>query len=137
MIRSPLFWTRSLFAALFLIVTFLTLTPNPEDTQSGFALARWIARLLFGDTALTDKVAHFLAYGALGATAFWARLDLLQKLWATPLALAVYGAALEGVQGIGGVRSPELADAAANALGAVAGFAGALLLAKIVKARAA
>ncbi len=46
--------------------------------------------------------------------------------------LGVYGAFLEGVQGLGSVRSPELADALANAFGALAGFAGAVILAMII-----
>ena len=36
--------------------------------------------------------------------------------------LALYGVALEGLQGLGGVRDPELADALANGLGALAGY---------------
>ncbi len=134
---SVLLWARGLFAALFFTVTFLTLTPNPEDTESGFAVARWVAVFFLGDAGLTDKVAHFMAYGALGASAFSARIDLFRKPWAPPLALAAYGAVLEGVQGLGGVRSPELADAIANALGVVAAYAGAMMLAKAVKRNAA
>ena len=134
--RKTALLARGLFVALVLIVTWLTLTPSPENAESGFALARWAATLLFGDAGLTDKVAHFMAYGALGACAFWARLTLAGRLWAAPLALAVYGAALEGAQGLGGVRSPELADAIANALGALAGFAGAAALSLLARARA-
>ncbi len=133
---SSLLWARGVFAALFLTVTFLTLTPNPEDAEAGFALARWIAAVILGDQGLTDKVAHFMAYGALGATAFWARINISDRQWTLPLALAIYGAVLEGMQGLGGVRSPEWADAAANALGALVGFGAALMLAKYLKARA-
>ena len=134
--RRTALLARALFVALVSVVTWLTLTPSPENADSGFALARWAATLLFGDAGLTDKVAHFMAYSALGACAFWARLTLAGRLWTTPLALAAYGAALEGAQGLGGVRSPELADALANGLGAVAGFAGAMALALLAKARA-
>ena len=129
---SRLFWLRALFAALFALVTYLTLTPNPEDAESGFAAMRLIANLLFGDPQLGDKVAHFFGYGALGASAFWAQLfPFGQKRW-TPILLAVYGVCLEGVQGLGGVRSPEVADAVANGLGALCGFAGAVILAMLV-----
>lgn len=133
---SKLSWARSLFAALFFSVTFLTLTPNPEDTETGFALARWVAVFVLGDSGLTDKVAHFMAYGALGVSAFWAQLELFRRRWTFPIALAAYGAALEGVQGLGGVRSPELADALANAFGVVTAYGGAMLLAKFTRARA-
>ena len=133
---SRLFWLRGLFAALFLLVTYLTLTPNPEETESGFALARWVAVAFLGDATFADKVGHFLGYGALGASAFWAQLSIMKKRWAMPIALALYGAGLEGLQGLGGVRSPELADALANALGVVTAFVGAFVLAKLVRMRA-
>ena len=60
-----------------------------------------LSSLLFGDARYTDKLAHFAAYGALGAAAFWAQLILWGKKRWTPLALAAYGALLEGLQGIG------------------------------------
>ena len=126
--NGRLVWARGLFAALFLLVTYLTLTPNPEETESGFALARWVAVAFFGSEALTDKVAHFMGYGALGASAFWAQIQLLNQRWAIPIALAIYGALLEGAQGIGGVRSPELADGFANMAGAIVGYIAALML---------
>lgn len=130
-------WSRGLFAMLLLVVTFLTLTPNPEETEGGFALARWVAAIVLGEPGLTDKVAHFMAYGALGAAAFWAQLRLFKTRWALPAMLAAYGAALEGLQGLGGVRSPELADAVANFLGVVAAYGGASLIAFFLTRRAA
>jgi hypothetical protein len=133
MTRGPLFWPRVVFGLLFVLVTFLTLTPNPDDTEAGFAVTRWIAELVFGNPALADKVAHFAAYGALGAAAAWAQLTLLSKRRITALALALYGVLLEAVQGLGGVRTPEVADAIANGLGAVAGLGGAIILARIIR----
>lgn len=127
--RIPHLWPRVLFALLFALVTYLTLTPNPEDTKAGFALTRWIATALFGDAQLADKVAHFFAYGALGAAAVWAHLKVLSKRRGSAVGLALYGVFLEWLQGVGGVRSPELADAVANALGAFAGATGAVVLA--------
>jgi len=134
---SSVFWARMLFAVLFFIVTFLTLTPNPEDADAGFAVTRWIASLILGNPELADKVAHFLAYGALGASAHWAQIFVFGRRWSAPVMLAVYGVLLEGLQGIGGVRAPELADAAANSLGAIAGFGGALVLSNYVQQRQA
>jgi len=134
--RVRLFWARGLFAALFVMVTYLTLTPDPDKTRSGFALARWVASLVLGNPDLADKVAHFLAYSALGAAAYGAQINPWRKPWAAPLALAVYGVLLEGLQGLGGVRTPELADAIANSLGALTGFAGAVILARFLKTRA-
>jgi len=131
MTASTLLWPRIAFSLLFVVVTYLTLTPNPEDAKSGFAVTRWVAQILFGN--LADKVAHFAAYGALGAAAAWAQLALLSKRRITALALALYGVLLEVLQGIGGVRSPEVADAVANALGAVAGLGGAIMLARLAR----
>lgn len=133
MTASTLLWPRIAFGLLFVVVTYLTLTPNPEDAKSGFAVTRWVAQILFGNPALADKVAHFAAYGALGAAAAWAQLALFSKRRITALALALYGVLLEVLQGIGGVRSPEVADAVANALGAVAGLGGAIMLARLAR----
>ena len=119
---SPLLLARGLFLVLLSIVTWLTVTPNPDDTQTGFALMRWVSELLLGNAELNDKVAHFAAYGALGVSAFFANIRLLgRQIW-TVIALAIYGAFLEVLQGLGGVRQPEIADAVANMLGAISGF---------------
>ncbi|WP_375206987.1 VanZ family protein [Hyphococcus sp.] len=124
---------RVLFGLLFALVTYLTLTPNPDDVEPGFAVTRWISSLLFGDPKLADKVAHFLAYAALGAMAVWAHLSLFGRRLGAALALAVYGVFLEWLQGVGGVRSPELADAVANGLGALSGAAGAVILNHLIR----
>lgn len=133
--RSARRWARILFFTLLVIVTFLTLTPNPDDTEAGFAFTRILASALLGDAALADKIAHFLAYGSLGVSAFWAQIVLFAKRWGIVVALPIYGIALEGLQGLGGLRSPELADAVANGLGAVCGFIFALGLAMALRAR--
>ena len=121
---------RCVFALLFVVVTWLTITPNPENTESSIAIARWIASMLFKDSSLGDKVAHFGAYALLGAAAFYAHFTFPKAFIITPLALGGYGAFLEFMQGLGGVRTPELADAVANGCGAIAGFFGAYLLAR-------
>lgn len=131
---SPLFFARAIFALLLGAVTWLTLTPSPEDADAGLKIMRWIANVLLRDSALGDKVAHFTAYAALGASAFWARLGA--SYW-PPLVLAGYGAALEVVQGMGGVRSPELADGLANIAGAVAGYVAAVMVTRFLSKAAA
>lgn len=130
-------WMRIVFAALATLVTWLTLTSNPDNTESGFVLARAIAAMVFSDPALADKVAHFLAYAALGAFAFWGRLHMKAFIWLTPLALAAYGGGLELLQGLGGIREAEFADAFANALGACAGYLGAYALSRLLALRVA
>ena len=127
---------RALFVFLLVVVTWLTLTPNPDDTESGMAITRWIAERLFGEGAYADKVAHFVAYGALGASAALARLRIAGRAAPAIILLAAYGAVLEGVQGLGGVRDPELADAMANAAGALAGYPAAAFLIGVGAARA-
>lgn len=128
---------RIIFALLFVIVTYLTLTPNPDDTKSGMAITRWLAVLLLGQEDLGDKVAHFAAYGALGTFAVLSRIRFFGATLFTILALAIYGACLEGLQGLAAVRTPELADAVANALGAIGGWpVGAVFLWLIAKWRA-
>ncbi len=114
---------RIAFFALALFVTWQTLTPDPEDTDGGMAFARWIAEMVFRSAEMGDKVAHFMAYAALGAAAAFGQFRLLGLRPPIIAAIAVYGMALEGMQGLGGVRAPELADAAANALGVLTAFA--------------
>jgi hypothetical protein len=121
-------WWRMVFCALALFVTWQTLTPDPDDTESGMALARWIAELIFRSAEMGDKVAHFIAYAALGGSAALGQLRLLDKRAPIIAAIAAYGMALEGLQGLGGVRAPEIADATANALGVISAFAGVALL---------
>ena len=130
-------WMRAAFAGLAVLVTWLTLTSNPESAESGFAFARLMAKWLFADAAQADKAAHFLAYGALGAFACWGRLRLKTLAWATPLALAAYGGGLELLQGLGGVREAELADAVANGLGVCAGYVAAYALSRMMALRTA
>lgn len=122
---------RGVFALLLLFVTWQTLTPSPEETDSGLALARYLAEMLFQSAAHADKVAHFLAYSALGGAAGMGGLRLGGRRRLSVAALTVYGVLLEYLQGLGGVRDPELLDALANASGALAGFSGAFLIEKM------
>lgn len=115
-------FARAQLAVLFVLVTYLTVTPNPDDAELGMALTRWLAAMLLGDGAFGDKVAHFLAYAALGGAAALAGVRIAGRALYALAGLALYGAALEGVQGAMGVRQPELADALANALGAAVGY---------------
>ncbi len=136
--RGLNFLPRVVFGVLIVAVTWLTLTPNPDDTRSGLALTRWLAEVLFRNESLGDKVAHFLVYALLGAAAVWADLTVFSRKWGVAVALALYGVALEGLQGLGGVRAPEFADALANASGAAAGLSGAsLAVAALRRMRAA
>lgn len=125
--NGVIFW-RVAFALLFLFVTWQTLTPDLDNTEPGIAIARFLATVLFHDERLGDKVAHFLAYAALSGAGAFAHLTIAGRRWLTIAALAFYGVILERLQGLGGVRMPELADAAANFSGALAGFPVAILI---------
>lgn len=126
---------RGVFALLLIAVTWLTLTPDPEDTETGFAIARFIAETLLRNEAAADKVAHFLVYAALGATAVFADLRLAGRRLAAAAALAAYGGALEFVQGAGGVRVADPGDALANAGGAFAACIIATLIERMTVSR--
>ncbi|MFN0023417.1 MAG: hypothetical protein ACKVS5_05900 [Parvularculaceae bacterium] len=114
---------QAIFVLLVIFVTWQTLTPDPDDTEQGIAIARWIAALLFRAPEQADKIAHFLAYAALGGSAALGDLRVIGLRSPVIAMLATYGLALEGLQGLGGVRAPEIADGVANALGVIAAFA--------------
>jgi len=117
-------FARAAFVGLLAVVAYLSLSPDTGGEGFISRAMRWIAQALFGDAALADKLAHFSAYFALGAAAFWARISpLARPLWA-PLGLLAYGALLEFAQSLGPTRQPELADAAVNGLGAFVGYFG-------------
>lgn len=130
--RIVTFW-RVVFAVVFACVTWLTLTPNPHDTRSSLAIARFIAEVLFHNQQFGDKVAHFLAYATLGATAAFAHLRIAGRRVPVIVALAAYGLLLEFLQGVGGVRVADFADALANASGALAVYPAALAIEYAVK----
>ncbi|HXI86111.1 MAG TPA: VanZ family protein [Parvularculaceae bacterium] len=124
---------RALFAVLFVTVAWLILTPNPQDTEAGMDIARWIAKALFGDPDLGDKVAHVSAFAALAGTAALGRLRILGSGALMVAALSLYGGALEIGQLLGGVRDADWMDALADALGAVAAYPAAAFLAGLTR----
>lgn len=128
---------RIAFGALAFFVTWQTLTPDPDETQGGMEIARIIAEMIFRSPEMSDKVAHFLAYAALGGSAALGQFRMLGLRAPVIAAIAVYGMALEGLQGLGGVRAPEVADATANALGVIAAFACVGALERMTARRAA
>ncbi len=121
------FW-RGVFALLAVFVAWQTLTPDPENTEPSIAIARFIAEILFHDQRLADKVAHFLAYAALGGSAAFADIRINCRRFPAAMALVAYGCALEFLQGVGGVRAAEFADAFANASGVIAAYPAALFI---------
>jgi VanZ family protein len=94
--------------ALVATVVYLSLTGSPPQAD----VPNW------------DKIGHVLAYFALMV---WFA-DLYPRRRATAaMALAVMGFTLEGLQGLGGVRTPEAADMLANLSGVMLGWGLALV----------
>lgn len=110
-------------AALALAVLVLSLVPDPEDYGVDTDIFSHIAALVFGDPSLGDKVSHFTAYGVLAAATVagfvrsWTRAVIVFGL------LVLFGAALEVLQGLGGVRMRDGLDLLANVVGILAGMA--------------
>ncbi len=124
---------QAIFALLVVFVTWQTLTPDADDTEQGIAIARWLAALIFRAPEHADKIAHFLAYAALGGSAALGELRVIGLRSPVIAMLATYGLALEGLQGLGGVRAPEIADGGANALGVIAAFAAVAAMERVAR----
>ncbi|GGD08719.1 VanZ family protein [Aquisalinus flavus] len=113
---------RVCFALLLVVVTLLSLIPNPDDVPGGPDFSRWLSGLLFGTEDYADKMSHFIAYGALGGTAVLAALRPFGRVVLLPVLLIAYSGLIEVLQGIGGARQADIADMLANAAGVTAGM---------------
>ena len=105
-------WRLALGAAL-VAVAWTSLLP-PEDLPQ--------------DVAVSDKVAHALAYALLGALAVLSGLRWLPAV----VSVVAFGLLVEIAQGVSGYRSFEWADLLADALGA---SVGAGVVAALVRSR--
>lgn len=56
---SSHFWPRLLFGALFVVITFLTLTPNPVESEPGFALTRFLSSMLLETLKTPTRLGTF------------------------------------------------------------------------------
>ncbi|MCE5247664.1 MAG: VanZ family protein [Candidatus Polarisedimenticolia bacterium] len=103
---------------------------------AGMALDAWSSnRALSIDLSHgLDKVVHGAAFGALAAAWFWAFAPRLRSLWAAAAAgvalTALWGAADEMHQKFVPGRSSDVADFAADLLGALVAAAAVLLLSR-------
>lgn len=81
---------------------------------------------------ISDKIRHFVAYATLAVpVAVWFGP---RRLMAAMAVTALYGAGLEATQALAGIgREGSLADAAANALGAVIGVLSVWTSARLLK----
>lgn len=126
MITFEQFW-RINAVVIAVLVGIVSITPETKDLDPAMSLTAWLARVMFGNPAGADKIAHFMAYGALSffCTLGWA------KRWrdsATILGfLFAYGVLLEVLQLAGGARNGDVADLVANMAGGILGMASALV----------
>lgn len=113
--------------SLAVIVLILSVTDDPVSAVGGLDPGAFLAELLFGSPRHGDKVSHFLCYGALAGAAGIGFSDGGRR-W-TPIAagLLLYGATIEGIQAMGGVRQADGLDLLANAGGIAAGLIGTAL----------
>jgi VanZ family protein len=111
---------RAAFILWAAAVAYLSLTEDTQTIDASFDLVRRIAMLL-GNEELSDKIGHFLSYFALGALAVATKYRVFATWFVAVAVLAGYGLAIEGLQGIGGVRTPDLYDGLADTLGATTG----------------
>ncbi len=123
-----LYLSRAFFVMLLVLVTFLTLTPNPQDSGAGIGFTQWVSAQLFSDPQYSDKIGHFLAYGVLSGAAIVAQIKLFGRFFPVTILLSFYGVLLEVIQGLGGVRSAEVMDALANSLGAAVAYPAGIFL---------
>lgn len=117
---------------LIILIAIVSLTPDSHDLDPALSLTEWLSRILFKRADLSDKIAHFLAYGALGlfATFGWGRRwrDLM-----TIFAFAIaYGLLLEILQLAFGARKGDGYDLLANVCGGGVGIMVALAVRSIL-----
>ena len=124
--REKLF--RVLFIIALVMVTILSLIPNPDDIPGGMDFTRWLARMLFGDAEHSDKVAHFIAYGTLGGGIILGTVRLLGSFLGSAFAIIIWSGVLEILQGIISSRSTDLLDMVANSSGVIVGFIAGMML---------
>lgn len=96
--------TRALAAGWLVVLVLGSIAP-PEDVQQAY---------LFGDFVL-----H--AFGYFGLTVLLVLAQRAPKVLVTAVVSALIGLTLEGVQGLTADRTPQVMDALANTLGALAG----------------
>lgn len=120
------FW-RINAVVIAVLVAILSLTPDPNDLGHAASWTEWLARLILGDPTSADKIAHFLAYGALGFFVTLGWLSTKRTLLWIVVGLIGYGAALEVLQAVGGSRTGDIFDLLANTIGAASGVIGAII----------
>ena len=111
-------WPRALFWLMILAVSVLSLMP----------LDRYPVPFSF-----QDKVLHATAYFVFYLAGWWALARTRLFCPTLVVGLLLYGVAIEVLQGLGGFRTMELADLAANAVGLTLGVVSLNIFHRFVK----
>ncbi len=119
---------RWLFVLFLLITIVLSLVPTSEEIPAATDIFSWIALLIFGDASLSDKVSHFIAYGAVAGAGTLGLVRPLGRHYILPLLLFSLSGALELAQGLVSYRVPDWLDLLANGTGVLSGTISALVL---------
>lgn len=117
-----MFW---LFFVFLGVVIIFSLIPAQDDIPGANDIFSILGKWLLGDPNLGDKIAHFVAYASVSATAIWGRVKLFGYAAATMLGLLLLGAGLEFAQGMLSGRHPDFLDFIANSVGIAIGLCGA------------
>lgn len=125
---------RRLFWALLLLVSVLSLIPNPDDLPGGSLWAEFLAEIFFGSADHADKITHFIAYGVLAGGAGLGGMRVFSRRWLIVPGLILWSGLLELLQGLTQNRSPDWLDMLANSAGALAGFVASLGLLVLIVA---
>lgn len=112
--------SRVLAVTLAVLVFVLSVTPDTEDLEGATDIFAKVMDWLFGQPDMGDKLAHLCAYGALATAAVMGFVRTTRSFFVAFVLILVFGAALEVIQGLGGVRTTDSFDLIAN-LGGVAG----------------
>ncbi|WOI54821.1 VanZ family protein [Parvularcula sp. LCG005] len=127
------FW-RINAVVILVLVTIVSLTPDPEKIGKVMDWSAWIAALVLGDPMSGDKVSHFMAYGALGFFSTLGFTTAKRQAGLVFLALLGYGLLMEVCQGMfTSTRTSDALDFLANNLGALSGILGALVVRALVQ----
>ncbi len=125
---------RRLFWALLLLVSVLSLIPNPDDLPGGSLWAEFLAEIFFGSADHADKITHFIAYGVLAGGAGLGGMRVFSRRWLIVPGLILWSGLLELLQGLTQNRSPDWLDMLANSAGALTGFVASLGLLVLIVA---
>ena len=125
---------RAVAVLLLLIVTVLSLLPNPPEGGAGGVFGAWLSRLLTGSDAYGDKAAHAFAYLATAGATGAGFGQTGRRLLGAAAGLFAWSLVLEGLQAAGGARTGDAWDALANLVGIVGGTVLALGFRRAVRA---